>query len=81
MVEKKNRVELITVIEDCIDCPNKKVKDVDGTERMFCQTDSSLICLREGHGSRSIPDWCPRLKKNQPKIQRGLRAKIPGLLS
>jgi hypothetical protein len=80
-MSEKNKVELIVTIEDCIDCPNMKMKDVEGVERMFCQTDSSLVCLKEGYGPRSIPDWCPRLKKNQPKFQRGLRAKIPGIVS
>ena len=75
MVKKKNQVTIC--IENCRQCPNATFKL---NKEMFCQTETSCIYLREGWGDRAIPDWCPRLKQNQPKIMRGLRAKISGII-
>ena len=80
MIEKKNRVTLC--IENCRQCPNATLKfnKEISEDEMFCQTETSCIWLREGWGDRPIPNWCPRLKQNQPKIMRGLRAKISGII-
>ena len=80
MVEKKNVVKI--EIDSCHLCPNASLKFHKEIMRggMFCQSDRSCIYLREGWGNCSIPVWCPRLKQNQPKVMRGLRAKIPGII-
>ena len=79
MSNKKNRVAVL--IEDCRYCPNATLKFDEGSveDFMYCQTDQSLIMLRERWGSRPIPNWCPRLKRQ--KNLCGKRAKIPGIVS
>ena len=52
-------------IDDCLKCPDKVIKTTDYGHKMFCQTKDSCICLRDGCGSRPIPDWCPRLVKKK----------------
>lgn len=84
MVKKKNRV--IVCIEDCRYCPNATLKFNTGVKEdiMYCQTESSLIMLREnGWGPRSIPDWCPRLNHSMSSLRTycGKRAEIPGILN
>jgi hypothetical protein len=80
MFEKKNQVTVL--IEDCRHCPNATLKfDQEAAEDiMCCQTQRSLIMLREnGWGPRAIPNWCPRL--NYPtSLFRGLRSQIPGII-
>ena len=80
MVEKKNVVKI--EIDSCHLCPNASLKFIKEIEEdvMFCQTETSCLFLRKGDGVRPIPNWCLRLKQNQPKIMRGLRAKIPGII-
>ena len=80
MVEKKNVVKI--EIDSCHLCPNASLKFIKEIEEdaMFCQTETSCLFLRMGHKPHPIPDWCPRLKQNQPKVMRGLRAKIPGII-
>ena len=65
----KNCVHL--TIQDCQHCPCATLKFDQGSEEdiMYCQTDRSLIMLREGWGSRDIPDWCPYLKKIKSSYQ------------
>ena len=80
MIEKKNKVKI--EIESCAMCPNATLKSVKEEQQhiMFCQTETSCIRLREAWGNYPIPDWCPRLKQNQSKVMRGMRAKIPGII-
>lgn len=80
MVEKKNVVKI--EIDSCHLCPNASLKFSKEVMAggMFCQTERSCIYLREGWGNRPIPNWCPRLIQNQPKIMRGLRTKISGII-
>ena len=80
MFEKKNQVTV--VIDDCKHCPNATLKfdPNSGEDIMYCQTCRSILMLREGWGSRPIPDWCPRIKHTNSPL-RGLRATIPGLIN
>lgn len=80
MVEKKNVVKI--EIDSCHLCPNASLKFINELKEdvMFCQTNTSCIRLREIWGNHPIPGWCPRLEQNQPKIMRGLRAKVPGII-
>lgn len=70
MFEKKNVVKL--EINSCHLCPNSTFKHIEGEKEnlMFCQTNTSCIFLRKGDGVHPIPDWCHRLKQNQPKTMR-----------
>ena len=63
MVERKNKVAIL--IEDCRYCPCATLKFDQGSEEdiMYCQTKRNLIMLREGWGTRDIPNWCPLLAK------------------
>lgn len=82
MCEKKNQVAVI--IEDCQHCPNATLKldRGSGEEIMYCQTCRGIMMLRDGWGSRSIPDWCPRLYHNTEPLRayRDKRVKIPGIV-
>ena len=59
----KNCVYL--TIRDCQYCPCATLKYDQGSEEdiMYCQTNCSLIMLREQWGSRDIPNWCPFLRE------------------
>ena len=48
-------------IYDCEFCPNATLKyDAgSGQDIMYCKSHIGTIMLREGWGSRLIPDWCP----------------------
>lgn len=65
-------------IRDCQHCPCATLKYDQGSEKdiMYCQTDGSLIMLREDWGTRPIPNWCPYLKKEikMRKQQNAYRA-------
>lgn len=65
----KNRVHL--TIRDCKHCPCATLKFDKGSEEdiMYCQTARSLIMLREGWGSRDIPNWCPYLNKGTVEVK------------
>lgn len=57
--------QITVCLDDCQYCANAKLKydkcrDID---RMYCQSEQGIIMLREKWGSRPIPDWCPRLGK------------------
>ena len=58
-------------IRDCQYCPCATLKFDQGSEKdiMYCQTNRSLMMLREEWGSHSIPNWCPFLRE-QVKIQK-----------
>ena len=68
-----NRVTF--TIYDCEFCPNAVVKTDKETakENMYCETPRSLIMLREGWGSRLIPDWCPCMLRNIEEKQKKRR--------
>lgn len=69
-------------IRDCQYCPCATLKfDQDSKKDiMYCQTNHSLIMLREnGWGPRAIPNWCPRLNHTTSPL-RGLRSQIPGII-
>lgn len=65
-------------IRDCQHCPCATLKHDQSSEKdiMYCQTDRSLIMLREGWGARPIPNWCSYLKKEikMRKQQNAYRA-------
>ena len=53
-------------IYDCEFCPNATLKyDAgSGQDIMYCKSHIGTIMLREGWGSRLIPDWCPCMIRN-----------------
>lgn len=65
-----NRIKV--EIDSCAMCPSATLKSVKEEQKhiMFCQTETSCIRLREAWGDYPIPDWCPRLKQNLPKVMR-----------
>ena len=73
----KNKITI--VIDNCQHCPCATLKFDSNSEEdiMYCQTNRSLIMLREGWGAREIPDWCPCLRElvHKQKIRYSLRSK------
>ena len=65
-------------IEDCINCPCAKLKYDTGSEGkiMYCQQKTMLMMLREGWGSRAIPNWCPILEKQKWRMPRSMKNEI-----
>ena len=57
--------QITVCLDDCKDCANARLiydKCAD-KDFMYCHTAQGIIMLREKWGSRPIPDWCPRLGK------------------
>ena len=65
----KNKISII--IDNCKNCPCATLKFDQNSEQdiMYCQTERSLMMLRENWGDRDIPNWCPLLAK-QTKVRK-----------
>ena len=59
-------------IRDCQLCPCATLKYDYNSEDdiMYCQTEKSLLMLREGWGSHPIPSWCPILREQKGQRTR-----------
>ena len=78
-MRKLSKNKIIIVTDNCQHCPCATLKFDSNSEEdiMYCQTDRSLIMLREGWGAKEIPNWCPFLKESvhKQKIRYNLRVK------
>jgi hypothetical protein len=68
--QQKDNPNLVTItVADCKYCPSATLKYDSNSEEdiMYCKTATGIVMLREGWGSRRIPNWCPRLAKEREK--------------
>ena len=71
-MSEKNKITI--VIDNCCHCPSACLKREreSGEAIMYCQQPRSLMMLREGWGSRPIPNWCPRLAREEAEIKNNM---------